>query len=663
MRLRVDNPTNRRFASQIWGDAPRTGARATTLDYDEYDDNYDNYDDYDAYDNDLLMDDMVIFEEEMGVAVSSRIRSSSTNPAASDNDDDARQALRQDLRDYRLAQSAPLKKPAYTVLTNAALDGIANSLPTSPAELLQIKGIGPKKLELFGDDLLEIVATYTGQGLLQGDDHAEEASSHKPRKSLLPRPACIPVESLTAEQRRAADRALAMEDDNTTTTTSSTTHNNIFISGAAGTGKSHVLKYILQELQQRQHKGSVGTRFGVCAPTGVAAVNVGGSTLHSYFGIGLGLGSLSSLVKKVRKNTEATKRINETDILLVDEVSMVSSDLLETLDAVVREVRQDGQRMDEPFGGMRIVAVGDFFQLPPIVQSSGGSGGGDREQERPFCFDSYVWDELGLKQNTIELQQVQRQESGSKFELFLNMVRTGDVAEATIRDFNAKCLISPQHPLPTDGIMPTRLYTHNRDVDQENEVRLFALEGAMVTCQATDEWREAMPKGTLASVKKNMKTSVTAEMPDEVHLKVGAQVMLTRNLSLERGLVNGSRGVVERFDEDAHGNPTPVVRFDNGIVEKLAKAEAMRYNPDGGAGCLVRKQVPLRLAWAVTVHKSQGATLTRAILDISACFEPGQAYVSLSRVSSIDGLWLEKAVRMDNIMVSPRVVDYYRTIR
>jgi ATP-dependent DNA helicase PIF1 len=413
----------------------------------------------------------------------------------------------------------------------------------------------------------------------------------------------------------------------------------------------------MQGLQQEQPP----RRFGVCAPTGVAAVNVGGSTLHAYFGIGLGTGSLTSLVKKVTKNTEATKRINETDILLIDEVSMVSSYLLETLDAVVREVRQDGQRMDEPFGGMKIVAVGDFFQLPPIVQGGGG-GGGNRDQERPFCFDSYVWEELGLQQNTIELQQVQRQESGSKFELFLNMVRTGDVAPATIQDFNAKCLISPQHPLPADGIIPTRLYTHNRDVDQENVARLLDLEGNMVTCQATDEWREAMPKGTLASVKKTMKTSVAAEMPDEVPLKVGAQVMLTRNLSLERGLVNGSRGIVERFDKDAQGNPSPLVRFDNGIVEKIAKAEAIRYNPDGGAGCLVRKQVPLRLAWAVTVHKSQGSTLTRAILDISATFEPGQAYVSLSRVKSIDGLWLEKPVRMDNIMVSPRVLEYYRTI-
>ena len=551
-----------------------------------------------------------------------------------------RKQLKEELKQYRSDQSAPLNKPAYTVFTNASLDEICATLPTSEDELLDVKGIGQKKLESYGEDILNIVRQHVWGGLAPG-----EQGGAKPTGTVFSRPAPIQIDSLTAEQRQAADMALDTEDPS-----------NVFISGAAGTGKSHVSKFIIQTLQERQTRKCAPT-----APTGVAAVNVGGSTLHSFFGIGLGKGSMQSLIKKVQKNKEAMKRIDETDVLLIDEVSMLSSDLLETLDTVTREVRKSGTRMDAPFGGMQIICVGDFFQLPPIVPRDLGWEG-DRDDVRPFCFDSHVWYELKLSENTFELTNAQRQESGSKFEQFLNMVRVGNVSPDIIRDFNKKCLISEEHPLPDDGIEPTRLYTHNRDVDAENEARLAALKGKLVTCKATDEWREMMPTGTLASIKKGMKAGIAAEMPDEVNLKVGAQVMLTRNKDLDigvRGLVNGSRGVVERFVLDSDAEQIPFVRFDNGRMEKIGKVESVRYNPDGGAGCLVRKQIPLKLGWASTVHKSQGSTLSRAIIDISSTFEPGQAYVSLSRVKDIDGLWLERPVRMENVMVSKRVLDYY----
>lgn len=542
--------------------------------------------------------------------------------------------LRDELRRYRIKQSAPLGKPPYFVFSNAAMEGIYRDLPTTAEQLLDVKGIGPKKLDMFGDDILHIVGKYASA---ENNGSSSSIGEVKTKAQPAPKPPTIDPESLTEEQRHAAHFPLDSDE-------------NVFITGAAGTGKSHVVKYIIQELKRRKSK------FAVCAPTGVAAVNVGGSTLNAFFGIGLGNGSLSALTKKVTKNKQAVERIDQTDTLLIDECSMLSDELLEKLDAVARAVRNGGQNQDMPFGGMRIVMVGDFFQLPPIYRTEYG----DADQEwRPFCFDSPVWADLGLDENKIELREVLRQGGEARFVDFLNLVRIGQVEESIIRDFNAKCLVSPSRPLPDDGIIPTRLYVLNRDVDNVNEARLAELKGKEIVCTASNEWREIMPTGTPASIKKGMKDSIEKEMPEEVRLKVGAQVMLTRNKDLDRNLVNGSRGIVERYVKDNDGDQIPIVRFDTGTVEKIAKVEAVRYNPDGGQGCLVRKQIPLKLAWAVTVHKSQGTTLTRAMLDLSSAFEYGQVYVALSRVRSLDGLWLERPARLSNVMVSPQVLDFY----
>ena len=597
--------------------------------------------------------------------------------------------LRADLKQYRLQQSAPLGKPAYTIFTNAALEEIYSTLPTTLEELLSVKGIGPKKLDMFGADILSIVAQYTD---VNGGARTTSALDASGGVSTIARPALMDPKTLTAEQCRAVDLLLSPE------------RPNVFVSGRAGTGKSYVLKFLVQELQhggRRSQKNNAKpkqsaaaqsessrnsdsdtiiaeeeydvdgdtvttasmdadgsttssgvlerTKIGVCAPTGVAAIHVGGSTLHSFFGIGLGTGSLSSLVQKVKGNTEAQKRIDETDALIIDECSMLSSDLLETIDAVVRQVRRDGACADQPFGGMQVVCFGDFFQLPPIA----------RGYEKPFCFDSPVWSDLGLTENMIELKEVQRQGHGEFVDL-LNKVRIGQINNNDIERLNSQCVVGANRPLPSDGITPTRLYSLNKDVDAENETRLTALKGDEVVCLARNVWKEQMPVGTLASVKKNMADSLSKEMPDEVRLKVGAQVMLTRNKDLENNLVNGSRGVVTRFEKGKDGvSVVPVVRFDCGVVTSIAPVEAVRYNPDGGAGCLARLQVPLKLAWAITVHKSQGTTLTRALLDISSAFEFGQCYVALSRVRSLEGLWLEKPARLQNIKVSPQVLDFY----
>ena len=328
--------------------------------------------------------------------------------------------------------------------------------------------------------------------------------------------------------------------------------------------------------------------FGVAAPTGVAAVAVGGSTLHAYFGIGLGTGSHANIIKKVKKVTETVRRIDETGTLIIDEVSMLSVQLLETLDEVCRSVRKEGTLSHLPFGGIRLVCFGDFYQLPPVSRERGAY--------RPFCFDSEIWMELGLSKNVVVLEEVVRQEN-SEFITLLNDLRTGRIEEGAIRKLNGQCFISESHPLPVDGIVPTKLYCVNADVDSENVSRLEELEGEMRTSVAMDVWRQRLPAGTVASVKKKMIDSLEKEVLKEIRLKVGAQVMLTRNLNLEKNLVNGSRGVIIKIDTGADGGITPWVRFDCGITMPITAVESLRYNPVGGEeGVLARMQVSPRVA-------------------------------------------------------------------
>ncbi|GFH45395.1 hypothetical protein CTEN210_01869 [Chaetoceros tenuissimus] len=542
--------------------------------------------------------------------------------------------LKEDLREYRKMQAEG--KPTYTVFTNAALDGIYACLPRSKAELLDVKGIGPKTVEKFGDDILEIVSKYVDGDIIQNDpDHVP--SPPPPRVK-------IDAGTLTKEQLNAANIVLGKE------------RRNCFITGSAGTGKSYLLKYLVQELREQKNKNGETRKVGIAASTGVAAVIVGGSTLHSFFGIGIGGGSISSLLNKVRKNKAALDRIDEIDALIIDEVSMMSSELLEKLDVITREVRRNGYYRDQPFGGIQIIAFGDFYQLPPVTKITRDNW--EDRHLRGFCFESEVWKELGLHRNIIELQDVQRQEDEDFIKL-LNKVRIGEVDTTDIHYLNSKCLISDHNPLPADGIVPTRLYVLNRDVDEENITRLQDLDSPEIVCKAVERWRELVPTGTPPSVKKQMQESLRMELPDEVRLKVGAQVMLTRNKKMEDSLVNGSRGVVERFVDEGGEFLIPVVRFDNGIIAKIEPVESFRYNPSGEEGCLVRMQIPLKLAWAVTVHKSQGSTLSRASLDLSSSFEFGSCYTALSRVKSLEGLWLEKPVRLQNIMVSQQVTGFF----
>jgi ATP-dependent exoDNAse (exonuclease V) alpha subunit len=397
---------------------------------------------------------------------------------------------------------------------------------------------------------------------------------------------------------------------------------NIFLTGAAGTGKSYVIKKLIDFLDSKH------VFYGKTATTGVAALNIGGSTLHSWSGMGLADDEGMALLTRVSNNQKATNRIKGTRILFIDEISMCDANLLDKLDIVCQYIRNN----DQPFGGIQVVMVGDFLQLPPVFKGF---------QKELFAFDSHAW--ASAKIQTVHLTEIVRQHSQPKFAEYLNEVRFG-VAEdhAMLKE----CI---DRKFPDDGIKPVRLFCKNIDVDGFNNKELQKIGSEEKVYYAIDtggeQWTKFFNKNCMA--------------PEVLRLRVGAQVMLLTNVDVANGLVNGSIGVVESFS-----NEGPVVRFTTGdhVVqpfewevkqdEPLITGEIKKVKIAG------RKQLPLKLAWAVTVHKSQGATLDRAEIDISEAFAAGQVYVALSRVRDLESLSI-KAFSPHKIMANRRCVEFY----
>ncbi len=386
--------------------------------------------------------------------------------------------------------------------------------------------------------------------------------------------------------------------------------------------------------------------------TGCAALLLGGSaspkgrgqakTLHSWAGIGLGKEPAGDLVKRIKKSSRALKNWLTTDLLIVDEVSMLTADLLEKLDIIGQHLRSSGR----PFGGLQVVFMGDFYQLPPVVRGTGEDVGAH------FAFASPRWNTI--VERTVQLTEIVRQ-TDPVFQELLNAVRKGQLGSEHLEILEARKGL----PWKDKEIKPTLLFSRRAEVDTINEANLKALEGRRVTWKARTTIDADAPSKALNLADGDIVRAI--EMMDreaayepELTLAVGAQVMLVTNLDMDTGLVNGSRGVVVNFTgPEAHAYP--VVRFLNGREETIMEAG---WEVDGFKG-VKRVQVPLRLAYAVTIHKAQGATLDCALIDIGMrTFEYGQAYVALSRVRSLESLYvwdvIPKAVK-----AHPRVVEFY----
>lgn len=402
----------------------------------------------------------------------------------------------------------------------------------------------------------------------------------------------------------------------------------LFLTGKAGTGKTTFLREVVRYTKKK---------CIVLAPTGIAAVNAGAMTIHSFFQFGLGPFVQGVIEPKsdFRINKSKLELIRHLQLLIIDEVSMVRADLMDHIDVELRRIR----RNSKPFGGVQLLMIGDLQQLPPIAH------GGEDELLRQYYKTLYFFSSAALKTmkyNCIELKNVYRQ-TDRHFIDILNHARDCTLTSQDISDLNAR-YIPGFSPKPEDGYI--RLMTHNRQVDYVNETEMEKLDSKPYTFEA----------------------AVTGTFPEESYptadsltLKKGAQVMFIKN-DPERRFINGTLGEVKSIDK----NSIAVRLTESGTIIDVEPVEwqNIRYQFDEESKEISSKQIgrfkqyPLKAAWAITVHKSQGLTFDKAIIDVHAAFSPGQAYVALSRCRTLDGLVLSSPVSA-SVFMRDNAVDAY----
>ncbi len=415
----------------------------------------------------------------------------------------------------------------------------------------------------------------------------------------------------------------------------------LFITGAGGVGKSFLIHHIVQTLE------SINKRVAVTALTGCAALLLGrkAKTVHSWAGVGLAKDTPQVLASAMKKyGSKALRRWILTDVLIIDEVSMMTCEFLEKLDMVGQMLRKS----QKPFGGIQVVFVGDFFQLPPVIKAD------DTQAKGQFVFESPVWKQMVSK--VIHLTKIVRQ-SDPVFQGILTEARQGTLSNKSIEILKARQDESWQKDL----IRPTLLFSRRAEVEMINEANLKQLKGCKQLFEAKTVFDSTLAKG-LSKDSPEVQRAIAkldrdAPYKPSLELREGAQVMLVYNLDQELGLVNGSRGVIEGFTDTVP--PQPIVRF-KGRSAGIPIAEQL-WESDELEG-VYRAQIPLLLAYAVTIHRCQGATLDSALIDIGpSTFEMGQAYVALSRVKSLDSLYIYD-FDPTAIKAHPKVVEYYKQL-
>ena len=418
------------------------------------------------------------------------------------------------------------------------------------------------------------------------------------------------------------------------------TRRSLFLTGKAGTGKSTFLRYVAQQTKKK---------YVILAPTGIAAINAGGQTLHSFFKLPFhpllpndSRYSPRNIRKTLKYSGVTLKLLRELELIIIDEISMVRADIIDFIDKVLRIYCRN---MREPFGGKQLLLVGDIFQLEPVVKED------EWRLMQPFYpsayfFSAKVWQQMQLV--SIELRKVYRQ-NDAQFISLLDRIRQNQATDQDLAAINSR-VAQDAEPLPSmRNAFEITLATRRDTVDWINEQKLAEIDGTSTTFQGTI--RGEFPLTSLPA-------------PMELEIKPGAQVIFTRN-DKEKRWVNGTIGIVTGFDVDE--GIIGVCDEDGNEYDVGEEVwENMRYTFDEKEQKIVEEQLgtfvqyPLRLAWAITVHKSQGLTFRQVRIDFSGggAFAGGQTYVALSRCTSLNGIILEEPIHRSDIFVRPEVIQF-----
>jgi ATP-dependent DNA helicase PIF1 len=405
-----------------------------------------------------------------------------------------------------------------------------------------------------------------------------------------------------------------------------------FLTGEAGSGKSYLLEFIISNLVD------AGRIVAVTSSSGISAENIGGITVHSFAGIGRGEEDVDTLIQKVRSKKDKVQAWRKTDVLVIDEISMISGVLFTKLDEIAREIRG---KPDEPFGGIQLICVGDFYQLPPVDVPI-------------YAFDSESWEDI-YGNKAVILTQVFRQRDEA-FLRGLNAMRKGVLDPAFDKLLKERCNVEVGSKRQRQDIRPTRLFSRNKEVDALNLKELNALPGDPVVIKARDLILD--------------KTLLDLRFPvgPEVSLKKGAQLIFLKNTPAYR---NGTRGVLVDFgyrvgnrvtevnEEGNHGDEPPAVLYVQLVDGRILSVPPLVFEIHRNKKIVAtRTAFPVKLAFSLSVHKAQGMTIDSLEVDLTSVFTSAQAYVAISRASSLDGL-IVTGLTKEVVYADPKVKEFY----
>lgn len=426
----------------------------------------------------------------------------------------------------------------------------------------------------------------------------------------------------------------------------------IVITGPGGTGKSKLIKTMEDYIKENINESK---SIYLCATTGVAAYNIGGMTINSFMGVGTGERDVMTLINRVGRNKAIVQRLLSTDILIIDEVSMMSAALFDKLNHICKHFRKSKKL----FGGIQLILTGDFLQLLPIFNRSNLFSDSEPEDTRLIIESDVYQQYFNIKnKNIILLKENFRQNGDLSYMNLLLRIRLNQQTEQDIDLLNKKCKNYSNELLEFNkkGIIPIYLVSSNKKAQSINELNLKKLTEPSSNYKAVfkTSYITSQNKDIIEILKKELETQLTQKGLMELQLKKNTRVMLIKNLDVSLGLINGSVGTVIDFTS----NKSPIVLFDNGITNPIEHTE---WELEFSNNTVKATQIPLILAYAITLHRSQSLTLTHAILDLQDAFTDGMIYVGLSRLKTFEGLVL-KTFDHNKITVNDKIVNYLQLL-